>query len=305
MNLGPLDPRRIALHALMRRGANRGSRRVQTVPEYLAQVAEHPEPIDPPAGLAEQLGLTVVSEPFGDTPAWQLRPEPRRPQAFVYLHGGSYIAQINAGQWKFAAKLAALSGCTGVVSVHPLAPEETAEHAVPRAARFIAAAADQFGWANLTVVAESAGGGSAVAAVQHLRDAASELPASLVLIAPWLDATMTHPDQQRIIRHDIIARPEYLMAAVRTYAGDLPLDDPRVSPLFGNLTGLPPMHVFTGSHDIVATDSRALVERVRGVGGQIEYVEAAGMQHGYPLLPLLPEAKRDTRRMAALIRSPR
>ena len=107
MNLGPLDPRRIALHALMRRGANRGSRRVQTVPEYLAQVAEHPEPTDPPAGLAEQLGLTVVSEQFGDTPGYHLRPEPRRPQAFVYLHGGSYIAQINAGQWKFAAELAA------------------------------------------------------------------------------------------------------------------------------------------------------------------------------------------------------
>lgn len=136
----------------------------------------------------------------------------------------------------------------------------------------------------------------------ELRDAAAALPARLILLAPWLDATGTHPDQQQIARHDILARPAYLLDAARAYAGDLPLDDWRVSPLNGDVGRLPPMSVFTGSHDTVVTDSRRLVEQVTAAGGQIDYVEAAGMQHVYPILPLLGQARAARRSIAATLR---
>jgi acetyl esterase/lipase len=63
------------------------------------------------------------------------------------------------------------------------------------------------------------------------------------------------------------------------YAGDLPLTDPRCSPIFGNWDGLPPILAFAGGDDILVTDSRALKAKVPSV----DLTELAGMMHDWPI----------------------
>lgn len=287
------------VHSVLRRRVRKGGR-IETVSEYVSTKQENPDPHTPPTGKASQ-GIDVSEQQVDGTLVYRLAPEGGAQRCFVYLHGGSYVGEIVLGQWKLVMEVARGSGTTCLVPIYVLAPHETALQMVPRAAAAIKAAIAEFGAENVSVLGDSAGGTIAVAAVQQMRDAGAELPAHLILLAPWLDLTLTHPDQAAIEPHDIIVRPRYLAEAARAYAGDLPLDDPRVSPLNGSFSGLPPMHVFTGSHDIVVTDSRQLVELVHAAGGQIEFVEARGMQHAYPVLPLMPESRAAKKKIAKLL----
>ena len=75
------------------------------------------------------------------------------------------------------------------------------------------------------------------------------------------------------------------------YRGELPAEDPRVSPINGDLSGLGPITLFSGTHDILNSDAKRFVPLAREAGVSIDYHEAPGMLHEYPFFPI-PEAKR-------------
>ncbi|MDR7086314.1 acetyl esterase/lipase [Aeromicrobium panaciterrae] len=295
-----LDLRTLLFHSVLRRRIAKGGR-IETVAEYIRVKQQHPDPYEPPTDKVSS-GIDISTQYVGATLVYRLTPQQNpAPRSFVYVHGGSFISEIGSGQWRLVMELVRRSGSTCLVPIYALAPQATAVTTVASACDVIRNAVEEFGAANVSVLGDSAGGTIAVAAAQNLRDAGDVLPARLILLAPWLDLAMTHPDQATIAPHDLMMRRDYLLAAAQVYAGDLPLENPRVSPLFGDFSGLPPMHVFTGSHDVVATDSRQLVERVRAAGGEITYVEAPGMQHVYPIFRLIPEATKARKAIAKLL----
>ncbi|MCX4695508.1 alpha/beta hydrolase [Streptomyces sp. NBC_01408] len=70
------------------------------------------------------------------------------------------------------------------------------------------------------------------------------------------------------------------------YADPLDTTDPRVSPLHGTLSGLAPLTVFSGTHDILITDSDALAAKATSAGVPLDYHRAEGLPHVYPLRPV-------------------
>ena len=90
------------------------------------------------------------------------------------------------------------------------------------------------------------------------------------------------------------------MAAARWYAGDLSPADPKISPLFGNMAGLPPMAVFTGTHDLLNPDAHRLKARAAQQGVPVELYEYPGMFHVWLLAPI-PEARRAREQIKFLI----
>lgn len=295
-----LDPRTLLIHSVLRRGIAKGGH-IETVAEYIGAKQANPDPYEPPTGKAAN-GIDISTVNVGDTLVYRLTPQknPGR-RSFVYFHGGSFIGEIASGQWKLVMELVRRSGTTCLVPIYTLAPRATALETVTGAADVIANAIEELGADNVSVMGDSAGGTIAMAAVQQMRDAGASLPARLILLAPWLDLPMTHPDQASIAPHDLMMRRDYLLEAAHVYADGLPLEDPRVSPLFGSFASMPPMFVFTGSHDVVATDSRELVTRVHEAGGEISYVEAPGMQHVYPVFRLIPEARKAKKTISRLL----
>ncbi len=294
-----LDPRRLLVHSVVRYMI--GKRPDETAVDYVRRKQQSPDPYAPPTGKVAE-GLQVAQHDVDGMPLYQVRPEQDpAPRCFVYFHGGSFIGEIVSAQWELMMDLASRSGSTCLVPIYPLAPAETVIQAVARATTIIENAHKEFGAANVSLIGDSSGGAIVVAAAQQLRDSGADQPARLILMAPWIDLTMTHPDQAKMERRDLMVRRDFLRGAAQIYADDLPLEDPRVSPLFGDLAGLPPMHVFTGARDTVVTDSRELVKRVHDVGGEIEFVEAARMQHVYPIFAMLPEARAARRRIAEIL----
>ena len=89
----------------------------------------------------------------------------------------------------------------------------------------------------------------------------------------------------------------------RGVGGELPAEDPRVSPINGDFSGLGPITVFRGTHDILNSDAKRFVPLAREAGVSVDYHGAPGMPHEYPLFPV-PEAKQ-ARAKASLKRSQR
>ena len=109
-------------------------------------------------------------------------------------------------------------------------------------------------------------------------------------------ATLTHEEAG----HDPVLKIEAALAAARMYAGEMPLDDPRLSPINGVLTGLAPITVLTGTHDILNPDARRFAERMKAEGQAVDLIEYAGMVHAWMLLPL-PEAHQAREQVADIL----
>jgi len=173
--------------------------------------------------------------------------------------------------------------CT--VPRYPLAPEHTCEAGIACAVEAYEQLVGEYGAKSLLVMGDSAGGCLALATLQQTPVA----PAGLMLNSPWLDAGVSDPSQPEIERKDWLLNRFTLRTWGQWWAGSRDLSDPLVSPLFGDLSNLPPTLMFGGSADILVADSRRLAA---AAPGKVRYIEEEGLMHVYPLIPFFPETGR-------------
>ena len=199
----------------------------------------------------------------------------------VYAHGGGWVYAIQAPHWRLAARMAVECRTTVVVPIYPLVPFGTALEAVDGFTRSALEAEQRYGPVRLA--GDSAGGQIALATALQLRDAHSLVVPMTVLDAPALDLSLTNPDIPSV------PDPWLSAAGIKVFAdawrGDLPVDDPRVSPLAGDLHGLGPICLLTGTHDILNPDARLLARRAREAGVEFTLHEEAGALHTYSFMP--------------------
>ena len=113
------------------------------------------------------------------------------------------------------------------------------------------------------------------------------------MIAPWLDAGLSNPAIDDVEGTDpSLSRPGLNVCAT-SWAGAVSLNDPRVSPLFGDMTTVPPIDLYVGDRDITVADCRLLRDRLSH--DHIRYHEERGAVHVYPLLPHPREPRGPTR----------
>ncbi|MEU9032420.1 alpha/beta hydrolase [Streptomyces sp. NPDC048383] len=287
--------------ALIATGRRRRFASAEAVRARVAESARRPSSHLPPRSLGR---VAEVSRTFvGAWPVYDVSPRGEEPVTQVlFVHGGAYINELVRPHWSMIRTLVTRAGARVVVPAYILAPRGTADRTVPVAADLLSGLIEGGGAGGTVLIGDSAGAGLALAAAQRLRERTGAQPSRIVLISPWLDLTMSHPGQAAIEPGDpMLARPG-LVEAGRLYAGVLAPDDPRVSPLHGSFAGLAPMTVFTGTRDVLTTDSRELLRRARGAGVEVEWHEEAGLPHGYPLMPI-PEGRTARDRIVELVRA--
>jgi epsilon-lactone hydrolase len=261
------------------------SRRYQGGPNMLKLIAavRRAPPIEPSRHM--RAAVAIHREEFGGRPVWHFAPRDSAPVArMLYFHGGGYVFPPVIQHWQLLTDLAQNHGIESVAPLYPLAPDATASDTTAFALSAYRRFCDVGG--RMVIGGDSAGGGLAAATLMAARDTGLALPDAALLICPWLDASGSHPDQPAIEPRDSILRISGIRDAGRLYAGDLPVDDWRVSPIGGDWSGLPPMLVYGGADDILVTDARALKARLP----TIDYVEGAGSMHDWPLF-FFPESR--------------
>lgn len=258
------------------------------------------EQIGPPRKLWRRLSVTRTV--VRGRPCFTLAPKaPTSSKHVLYFHGGAYVHEIQGDHWRFFARLIERTGCTVTVPVYPLAPEHQAAETVA----MVKDAYDTFlahrDPGDQIVMGDSAGGALALVLSEALEEAGRPQPDELVLICPWLDITVSDPAQQEIDRSDPYLAVAGLREAGRLYRNDgEDPKDPLVSPLYGRLSNLGRVSVFTGTRDVLVSDARRLRDRARDEGVDLEYYEYPGMFHAW-LLADLPEGRDAAERIARVV----
>lgn len=201
-------------------------------------------------------------------------------RSVLYLHGGGYVNSISPQHWALVSRLCD-QGATVHVPLYGLAPQHTFTEAYELLDRVY----DGLAAEELVIMGDSAGGGLALGFAQTLRDTGRPPPRALTLIAPWLDIACRNPEIDALEPLDPwLARPGALLAG-RAWAGGADRDDPRLSPVLGDMAGLPPLRVYCGTRDIVYPDVKVLDRKARDAGVAVDLTIAEGACHVYPLVP--------------------
>ncbi|WP_328353040.1 alpha/beta hydrolase [Mycobacterium sp. NBC_00419] len=235
------------------------------------------------------LGLTVSQTEYDGMPVYTLAPAAPSGSVVVAVHGGGYVSQPLVFEWLADGAIARQTGATVVVPIYPLAGAGgSAATVVPQFADFLTTLVDAHGAEHVSLMGASAGGGLALAATQELVSRGAATPGRMVLISPWLDATVSDPASQTI--WDPLLDVALLQSFGRQWAAGLDPADPRVSPLYGSLAGLPPTTVYSGSHDLLAPDTLRLRRQAIAQGLDMTFVLRDRQFHGWPLFVPLPDA---------------
>jgi acetyl esterase/lipase len=270
-------------------------RRYSGGPGFDAQIARSRKRPDlPTAKMQSQLNVSKTH--FEGRDVWHVAPKASPTTAHIlYYHGGGYVYPPVAVHWQFYAHLARTYGLAITAPLYPLAPEAEAEAttrwAMLHYEHFCDSHSEQFALGG-----DSAGAGLASVVAQTARDYDLRQASALLLICPFLDASLSDPSQLAIEARDGVLTIDGARAAGVKYAGALPLDDPRVSPIHGDWNGLPPTLIYGGSDDILLPDARAVAAKLP----EAIYIEGAGLMHDWPIF-FLPESRKAQAQMADFI----
>jgi epsilon-lactone hydrolase len=237
--------------------------------------------------------VTVTPAVLGGVPAAEITVDGIEPRhAVLYFHGGVYVM----GDAFLAAGLASQVGRrtrARVISVgYRLAPE----HPYPAAADDALAAYEallQGGTAPSGIVfaGESAGGGLAIATLVNARDHGLPLPAAAYVMSPYADLTLAGTTMQTKRDADPLLSPENLQARVTDYTSGQDAALGLISPVFADLSGLPPLIIQAGTHEVLLDDAIRLARQAATADVQVTLDITPRVPHVFQAYyPILDEA---------------
>ncbi len=204
-------------------------------------------------------------------------------KAVLLLHGGAYVLGGPSSHAGLAAQLGQAAGAEAYLADYRLAPENPYPAALDDALAAYRWLLQHHQPGQLVIAGDSAGGNLTLAAAIAIRDAGLPLPAALVLISPWIDLTHGGETIRTHAQRDPMLNASWLGTCAARYAGNIAPGDPRISPLFGDLKGLPPMMIHVGSEEILLSDSQRLAQRAEAAGVDVNLHRFDGLWHDFQL----------------------
>lgn len=245
-------------------------------------------------------GLTVREAPLAGVPCLEvgddLTTDPHR--VVLHLHGGGYVMGSAAGSLNFAGRLSDAARSKVVVPDYRLAPEHPFPAAPDDVLATYRALRETYPDRSVVVTGEDAGAGLALGLCVALRDAGEQQPAALFLASPFADLTVSSESFLRTTAsNDPFMTRELATLCSACY---IQTADPRsasVSPLQGDLSGLPPMLITAARQGSLSDDATAAHE----AADDATLILADDSVHSFVLFDFLPETHEAMQRFAALV----
>ena len=228
---------------------------------------------------------------LGDVKAWKVSPETAGGgRTILHFHGGGYLIGSAHGSLEYAYRLANTVGGTCYTVDYRLAPEHPYPAAIDDAmAAYRALLRTGVDPATIFLSGESAGGGLAMALALALKTAGDPMPGGIIAAAPFLDLTLSGPSVRKFSQEDPAANRDTLTFMGASYFQAHEPTDPMVSPLYGDLSGLPPVYITASEGEALVDDAKRFVEKARRQGVSVTARIIEDSVHVYPIFPFLPE----------------
>jgi len=225
-------------------------------------------------------GVHFESGTAGGVAGWWCRiPGAAAGACLLYLHGGGYNLGSAEAFRNLASQLAIRAGADAFLPDYRLAPEHPFPAALDDAIAVYRGLLGE-GANRIVVAGDSAGGGLALALLAVLNNGKTiALPLGAAVMSPWTDLTLGGDSMESRAEADPIFTRSVIAGFADAYAGEHDRADPKVSPLYADLAGLPPVHIDVGDNELLLDDSVRFAERARAAGVDVSLTVWNGMPH--------------------------
>jgi len=218
----------------------------------------------------------------------------------VYLHGGAFYFGPVKEHWDYIAGISQRTQMAALMIDYRMAPQ----HPFPAGLDdIVTVVLTQDLPENWSFLGDSSGATMAAGAFFMLKERNARLPKKLVLMSPWMDMTLQNPDINLNEHEDPMMTVKRLLTAAREYMAGADPKDPLISPMFGDLTGLPPTLIQIGTSDLLLWDGRKFYQKCLEANVAAEYEEYPEGFHDFMMLGFLSEAKKALKSQAEFLTS--
>ena len=204
----------------------------------------------------------------------------------LQLHGGGYVGAMRRHYKQMAGLYSEVGGGATVVTVdYRVAPEHPFPAALEDALEAYEWLLEQ-GYKNdqIILAGDSAGGGLAMALCHTLKARWRGTPAGIVAMSPWTDLTLSGSSYKDNYDIDpVFGNERSELIFENPYVGDADPKDPRISPLFGDFYGFPPMLIQVGTDEMLLSDSISVAEKAKSAGVKVRLSVYPGMFHVFQM----------------------
>lgn len=247
-------------------------------------------PPGPPRHLYRDFTVERSTRPgfISDYDVYTVTPKSGAPTRarILYCHGGGFVFAIKPSHWDAVAQLARRLNAVVTVPLYPLGPETP----LMKMYDVLQPLHDDLAGADdptpFYVMGDSAGGTITLVLTQQARLANRPVAQRIVSITPCTDSSLTNPDAHAVAINDPWLGIEGVREVPRLICPEMDTKHPRVSPLYGDLSNLPPMLVFAAELDLLGPDTIKMEKMAREKGSKTELVIGEGMVHVWPILPI-------------------
>ena len=269
-----------------------------TIEEFRASMPDtEPEP-----------GTTVTPVNAAGVPGeWVVADGADPDRRMLYVHGGGYVFMSAATHRNLTSRISQAAGIAVLSLDYRLAPEHPFPAAVDDSAAALAWMSQNGpngpGAGSATLVAgDSAGGGLAIATLLKTRDDGGRMADATVTLSAFTDMTLAGASMETEKDNDVMVTREVLQRMIRETLPGGEVKHPLISPIFADLSGLPPMYMVVGGAETLRDDTTRLADLARTAGVDVAVDIYPGLMHIFPLFAaMLPEGREAIDKIAAFI----
>ncbi|MBF4691518.1 alpha/beta hydrolase [Fusibacter ferrireducens] len=223
---------------------------------------------------------------------WIIPKHSKSDKAILYIHGGGFISGSCSSHRMHVTRFAKGSNVKALIFDYRLAPEHPHPAALDDSVSAYKWLLDQgYNSKNIVIMGESAGGTLTLSTLLALKSMHLELPKSAISISPVTDLSCSANSFIINAKKDIAPMNSWRVWT-NYYVNEHDIKDPLLSPLYGDLVGLPPIYLTIGTHEIHFDDTLNFAKKAEASGVDVTLKEWQGMVHAFPILsPLFPEAQ--------------
>ena len=246
---------------------------------------------------SKHIGHSFECENFEGMKVYYVGKKTGYKSVLFYIHGGYYFHHAAKSHLTMLRNIMNQTNTMVVFPVYPLAPFHNVDENFEVMKSLYEKVRKENNGKKMILSGDSAGGGYALAIAEVLK----EKPDELILLSPWVDATMNNKKMWDYDKVDPMLSIEKARYIGKLWAGKNGSEDPRVSPLFGNMSNLKNVTIFVGTREVFYPDNILLYEKLKDLkSSNLKLIIGKGQNHVYPAYPTR-EAKLAQKQIADII----